>query len=141
MNPLLLKKFVLYCLVEGRLEITMKRHTACCVCQYCTSNSCPCAAKFEIAGWRSHASGLGKKIFANIKWKSLFVIEKHTIRNQFLVKVFPLCFHLFAFEATFIKTLTPPSADKKNSCTVRRLYTNDTFSTILSSQSLLGFFL
>ena len=46
---------------RGRLKITMKRYTACCVCQYCTSNSCPCAAKFETAGCRSHASGLGKK--------------------------------------------------------------------------------
>ena len=46
---------------RGRLKITMKRHTACCMCQYYTSNSCPYAAKFETAGWRSHASGLGKK--------------------------------------------------------------------------------
>ena len=50
---------------RGRLKITMKRHTACCVGQYCTSNSCLCAAKFETAGWRSHASGLGKKNFAS----------------------------------------------------------------------------
>ena len=124
---------------RGRLKITMKRHTACCVRQYCTSNSCPCAAKFEIAGCRSHASGLGKKIFANIKWKTFFVIEKNTIRNQIFVKLFPLCFHLSAFETTFIKTsdpallklLTPPYADKKNSCTAQRLYTNDALTAIL----------
>ena len=29
------------------------------------------------------------------------------------------------------KLLTPPSADKKNSCTAERLYTNDTFSLVL----------
>ena len=92
---------------RGRLKITMKRHTACCVCQYCTSNSCPCAAKFETAGWRSHASGLGKKNFASKLWKTFFVIKKIAIRNQVFVKLFPLCFHLSAFEVTFIKTCNP----------------------------------
>ena len=92
---------------RSRLKITMKRHTACCVCQYCTCNSCPCAAKFETAGWRSHASVLGKKNFASKQWKTFFVIEKIAIRNQIFVKLFPLCFHLSAFEVTFIKTCNP----------------------------------
>ena len=90
--------------VRGRLKITLKPHTACCVCQYCTSNSCPCAAKFETDAWRLHASGLGKKSLASKSWKKLFVIEKNAIRNQFFVKLFLLCFHRFAFEVTFIKT-------------------------------------
>ena len=39
--------------------------------------------------------------------KNIFVIEKNAIRNQFFVKLFPLCFHLSAFEVTFIKISNP----------------------------------
>ena len=109
----------------------MKRHAACCVSQYCTSNSCPCAAKFETAGWRLHASGLGKKNFANMKWKTFFVIEKNAIRNQFFQNFFRSAFIHLLLKPLLSKLLTPPSADKKNSCTAQRLYTNDALSAIL----------
>ena len=49
---------------RGRLKITMKRHLACCVCQYCTS--CPCAAKFGLqAGDRMRPNQV-KQNFANM---------------------------------------------------------------------------
>ena len=121
---------------RDRLKITMKRHAACCVCQYYTSNSCPYAAKFETAGWRLHASGLGKKTLRT----TYFIIEKNTIRNQFLVKFFPVSFHLSAFEVTFTKLLTPPSASKKKSRQLKGC-TQMTFSQrSFSRQLLLGFF-
>ena len=43
----------------GKLQKNIKRHAGCCVCQYYASKSGPCAAKFETAGWRLHASELG----------------------------------------------------------------------------------
>ena len=56
-----LEKICTVLFAKGNLQITMKRHAACCVCQYYSSNSCPCAAKFETVGWRLHTSGLCKK--------------------------------------------------------------------------------
>ena len=39
--------------------------------------------------------------------KTFCIIEKNTSGNQFFVKLFPLSFHLSAFEVTFIKTSNP----------------------------------
>ena len=61
---------------RDRLKITMKRHAACCMCQYYKSNSCPCAAKFETAGWRLHASGLGKKTSRTCSGKHFLLLKK-----------------------------------------------------------------
>ena len=97
----------------GRLKITMKRHMACWVYQYYTSNSCPYATHFETVGWRLQASELGKKTLRACSGKQFFIIEKNTKGNQFFVKLFLL----FAFEVILSKLLTPPSAYKKNLCT------------------------
>ena len=110
------------------------------MCQYYTSNSCPYAAKFETAGWRLHASGLGKKTLRTCSGKHFLLFKKNTIRNQFLVKLFPVSFYLSAFEVTFTKLLTPPSASKKKSRQLKGC-TQMTFShRSFSRQSLLGFF-
>ena len=81
----------------------MKRQAACCVCQYYTSNSCPCAAKFETAGWRLHASGFGKQTSQTWSGKHFLLLKKIN-KISIFEKLFPLSFHLSAFEVTFIKT-------------------------------------
>ena len=86
---------------KNRLKITMKRHSACCMRQYYTSNLC--ATKFETPGWRLHASRLYKETLQICSEKTFFIIEKIQLRNQVFVKLFPLSFPLSAFEVTFIK--------------------------------------
>ena len=54
-----------------------------------------------------------KKTLQTLSGKTFFVIEKNAIRNQFFVKLFPLCFHLSAFEATSIKTSNPALCRQK----------------------------
>ena len=110
----------------------MKRHVACCVCQDYASNSCPCGAKFETAGWRLHASGLGNKTLRTCSGKHFLLLKKYK-KIKFFVKLFPLSFHQSAFEVTFIKTSNPSSADKNNSFAPERLYTHDALSLILFS--------
>ena len=88
---------------RGKLKTTIKRQAACYVCQYYTSNSCPCAAKFETAGWRLHASGFGKQTSQTWSGKHLLLLKKIN-KISIFVKLFPLSFHLSAFEVTFIKT-------------------------------------
>ena len=68
-----------------------------------TSNSCPCAAKFETAGWRLHASGFGKQTSQTWSGKHFLLLKKIN-KISIFVKLFPLSFHLSAFEVTFIKT-------------------------------------
>ena len=60
---------------RGKLKTTMKRHVACCVCQYYASNLFPCTAKFETIGWRFYATGLSKETYKHVE-KNIFYSEK-----------------------------------------------------------------
>ena len=61
---------------------------ACCMCQCCTSNLCPCTAKFETISWRLHASELGKKTLWTCRGKHFLLLKKLHSEIYFFVKLF-----------------------------------------------------
>ena len=77
--------------------------------------------KFEIAGWKLHVFGLGKKTLRTCSEKVFFYGKKYNRKSIFCKTFFCSLSIYLLLQSLLSKLLIPPSADKKNLFTLNRL--------------------